>query len=244
MSAQNKFLIVNSDDFGLSVGVNGGIIRAHEQGILRSASLMVRWPAARKAAAYAKRHPELSVGLHVDLAEWIFTGGEWKPKYQVVPTDNQRAVRNEVVRQLEVFQELMGKQPTHIDSHQHLHRNEPVHFVMLEFAHGLGVPLRECSDEIRFCGDFYGQTGEGQPYPEGIGVENLLKIISELPEGWTELSCHVGEDDALDSVYRSERQVETNSLCHPDVRAAIKAQKIELCSFADFAELHPPQKKS
>jgi hypothetical protein len=62
-------LIVNADDFGLSGGVNAGIMAAHEHGIVTSASLMVRWPAAR----YAAGHPRMSLGLHLDLGEWAFT---------------------------------------------------------------------------------------------------------------------------------------------------------------------------
>ena len=51
---KNRALIVNADDFGLSPGVNAGVARTHEQGILTSASLMVRQPAADEAAAYAR----------------------------------------------------------------------------------------------------------------------------------------------------------------------------------------------
>lgn len=47
-------LVVNADDFGRSPGVNRGVIRAHEHGIVTSATLMVRWPAAREAAEYAR----------------------------------------------------------------------------------------------------------------------------------------------------------------------------------------------
>jgi hopanoid biosynthesis associated protein HpnK len=59
-----KRLIVNADDFGLSPEVNAGITRAHRDGILRSASLMVAEPAARAAAELARDNPELDVGLH------------------------------------------------------------------------------------------------------------------------------------------------------------------------------------
>jgi hopanoid biosynthesis associated protein HpnK len=59
-----KRLIVNADDFGLSPEVNAGIIRAHRDGILRSASLMVAEPAARAAADMARDNPALDVGLH------------------------------------------------------------------------------------------------------------------------------------------------------------------------------------
>ncbi len=53
--AQNKYLIINADDFGQSSGVTRGIIEAHEHGIVTSASFMVRWPAAAEAVAYSRR---------------------------------------------------------------------------------------------------------------------------------------------------------------------------------------------
>ncbi len=59
-----KRLIVNADDFGLSPEVNAGIMRAHRDGVLRSASLMVAEPAARAAAEMARDNPPLDVGLH------------------------------------------------------------------------------------------------------------------------------------------------------------------------------------
>jgi hopanoid biosynthesis associated protein HpnK len=59
-----KRLIVNADDFGLSPEVNAGIMRAHRDGILRSASLMVAEPAALPAAELARDNPALDVGLH------------------------------------------------------------------------------------------------------------------------------------------------------------------------------------
>jgi len=60
-------LIVNADDFGLRAGVNRGIIEAHKNGIVTSASLMVNRPYAAEAADYARGHPKLSVGLHFDF---------------------------------------------------------------------------------------------------------------------------------------------------------------------------------
>ena len=59
-----KRIIVNADDFGLSPEINAGIMRAHRDGILRSASLMVAEPAARAAAELARDNPDLDVGLH------------------------------------------------------------------------------------------------------------------------------------------------------------------------------------
>jgi len=60
-------LIVNADDFGLSSSTNQAIIRAHREGILTSASLMVNGGALEEAVALAKENPKLGVGLHLTL---------------------------------------------------------------------------------------------------------------------------------------------------------------------------------
>ena len=58
---------MTGDDFGLSTPVNEAIIKAHEKGILTTASLMVSAPAADEAVAQAKALPSLKVGLHLVL---------------------------------------------------------------------------------------------------------------------------------------------------------------------------------
>ena len=60
-----KSLIVNADDFGYSERVNAAVLRAHREGILTSASLMVAEPGFEEAVALARTHPTLGVGLHV-----------------------------------------------------------------------------------------------------------------------------------------------------------------------------------
>src|ERR1041385_7040917 len=124
--AIERFLIVNADDFGRTPGVNEGIQEAHECGIVTSASLMVRWPAAQEAAQYSRKHPELSVGLHLDLEEWAYQHHTWVRLYEVVPPGDSAAIAREVGGQLDRFLDLMGKPPTHLDSHQHAHWKEPV----------------------------------------------------------------------------------------------------------------------
>jgi chitin disaccharide deacetylase len=232
-----RYLMVNADDFGLSTGVNRGIIRACEQGMVTSASLMVRWPAATEAAVYARSHSQLSIGLHIDLCEWVYVDETWRAAYEVVSLDNAELVAAEVARQLEAFRRLTGANPTHLDSHQHVHRSEPVHSVVLRLARELGVPLRGHDPEVRYCGDFYGQSNKGYPYPEGISLEALLKIIHELPPGYTELGCHPGDDPELNSTYRDERAAECRILCDPRIRTALATEQIVLCSFSDRAAL-------
>jgi predicted glycoside hydrolase/deacetylase ChbG (UPF0249 family) len=228
-------LIVNADDFGRSPGVNQGIIEAHESGIVTSASMMVRWPSATEAAAYGQAHPALSLGLHFDLGEWAFQGGDWVSVYEVASTDDVTAVAEEVTRQLAIFHCLMGRDPTHLDSHQHVHRQEPVHSVLVGIARKLAVPLRHYCPSVSYCGNFYGQTAQGLPRPDAISVDRLLGILSALPPGITELACHPGVGNDLVTGYREERANEVKALCDPRVRAAIGPEKIELWSFGNVA---------
>src|SRR4051794_40513217 len=109
-SSATKFLIVNADDFGLSHDTNRGIIDSHERGIVSSVSLMVRHSAAAEAAEYARAHPPLSVGLHVDLGEWARDGADaekWSAVYEVVNVRRRRYVRRESRAQLQRFRALM-----------------------------------------------------------------------------------------------------------------------------------------
>lgn len=64
-----KQLIVTADDFGASSEVNVAVERAHRDGILTAASLMVAGDAIDDAVARARALPTLGVGLHVVLVE-------------------------------------------------------------------------------------------------------------------------------------------------------------------------------
>jgi predicted glycoside hydrolase/deacetylase ChbG (UPF0249 family) len=226
-----RHVIVNADDFGLSSGVNRGVIECAERGIVTSASLMVRWPAAVEAADYGKNNRRISVGLHVDLGEWVLRDGEWELLYKVVDSDDAVAVQKEIRSQLDHFRDLVGRCPSHLDSHQHVHRNGPARAVMLKLAQELGVPLRECDPRIHYCGDFYGQGAEGEHLADAVTVANLKRILEGLREGMTELGCHPGYDDGLQSPYRDERVEEVRVLCDPTVRLHLDTLKIRLGSF-------------
>jgi len=228
-------LIVNADDFGQSDAINRGVIAAHESGIVTSASLMTRWPSSAEAAAYGRDHPRLSVGLHLDLGEWAYRDETWVPLYQVARTNDPEAVQRELAGQLERFRELVGAEPSHLDSHQHVHREEPLHSLMVGAARQLGVPLRDAAPDLRYDGSFYGQSSRGYPVPDAICADALARLIETLPVGITELGCHPGTaDDVLDSMYRAERAEELHALCDPRVRAAIRSSGVRLCSFFDL----------
>jgi len=227
------YLVVNADDLGYSSGVNRGIFEAHDNGIVTSASVMVRRAAAEAAAVGARERPKLGVGLHVDLGDWRFEAGEWRRSGSTVDDADATAVASEVDRQLQRFHELVGRGPTHLDSHHHVHRREPVRGVLERLAWELGLPLRHTS-EARYCGDFYGQSDEGKPLPGALRPEGLAALLRRLPDGAHELCCHPGYAYGIMSSYADERELELRVLCDPRLEAVLAEERIELVTFAEL----------
>ena len=229
-------LVVNADDFERSYAVNEGIARAYDSGIVTSASLMVRWPAILDAVELAHARPGLGLGLHVDLGEWAFVDGAWRAVYEVgdgSPRELERAVDDQLAR----FDELVGRPPTHLDSHQHVHLRDPARALLERRSEELGVPLRGVTSGVVHRGAFYGQDGEGAPYPEGITVGRLVELIGESGPGLNEIACHPGVAESQPwSVYDVERRRELAVLCDPVVAAAVQAAGVELCTFAAAVE--------
>src|SRR5438128_613388 len=126
-----KYLIFNADDFGASTGVNRGILEAHTRGVVTSASLMVTGRAVQEAVAISGDHPELAIGLHWDVS------GEDEREFNL---DDAGDVCEEFKRQLGRFHDLLGRMPSHIDSHRHAHRE--VMAVFEKLVAPLGVPVR------------------------------------------------------------------------------------------------------
>jgi predicted glycoside hydrolase/deacetylase ChbG (UPF0249 family) len=149
------------------------------------------------------------------------------------PAGDAAAAAAEVERQLAIFHALVGAEPTHFDSHQHAHTDEPVKSAVLAVGERLGVPVRHFSSGVRYVGGFYGQGRDGRPFPELIGVPALVRLIGSLEPGVTELGCHPGYADGLVSGYLREREVEIATLCDPLVRQAVADGGVELRSFAD-----------
>lgn len=232
-STQPRHLVVNADDLGQSPSINAGIFDAIEFGIVTSASMMVRWDAASDAAEWCRQRPEIGIGLHFDLGEWTFRDGSWHSLYEVVDADDAVAVRHELEWQLDRFEQLMDRAPTHLDSHQHVHMREPARSAVLSVARSLGVPARGLGD-IAYCGQFYGQSGDGDRQPGNISYESLLRLLDGIGRGTTELACHPGADhiDDLKSMYLRERVTERDVLCDYRLREQLHARNIELCTFA------------
>ena len=146
-----KQLIVNADDLGLTPAVNRGVVRAFQDGIVTSASLLVTGSAFEDAVALAQQNPKLDVGLHLALVEERAVLGP-----DVLPTlvdetgrfprtsaefiqrallggINWHEVEQEIAAQIALFQET-GLRLSHLDSHQHLHMFPPVFQIVRRLA--------------------------------------------------------------------------------------------------------------
>jgi chitin disaccharide deacetylase len=221
MTAPGKWLIVTADDFGISRGVNRGIVEAHREGILTSTSLMVNRGGAKEAAALGRQCPALSVGLHLELD----------------PSDPD-AIPAELARQLARFVALVGAPPTHVDSHHDVHRDPRALPHVRAWAARVGAPVRGYSD-VRHISKFYGQWG-GETHLEQISVDGLLRIVdAELRDDndVTELTCHPGYvEPGFASSYAAERETEVRTLCDPRVRLGLTDRNIRLVGFRDLLE--------
>src|SRR2546428_5236811 len=119
-----KCLIITGDDFGMSPGINLGIIEAHHCGILTSASLLVNRPASEAAAALARECPVLSLGLHLELA-----------------TDHPERVHAQIERQGPRVVELVGALPPPPEPHHKQHPDPQALPPALAWARRTTVPL-------------------------------------------------------------------------------------------------------
>lgn len=212
-----KWLIVTADDFGISRGINSGIVEAHLRGVVTSTSLMVDRPACEEAVALALQCPKLSLGLHLEL-----------------DGVDPKNVPAEIERQQMRFVELVGSAPTHVDTHHDLHRDPEVLSPLLAWGRRIKVPVRGHS-EVRYFPKFYGRSG-GETDLDQIGVDALLRLLDEeVGEGMTELSCHPGHPEAgFPSSYAAEREVEVRTLCDPSLRNEILERGFRLMGFRDL----------
>lgn len=222
-----RYLIVNADDLGASASINRGVLEAHVHGVVTSASLMVDMPAAEEFASRSEQVPELSVGLHVTL-----TREDGELQFE------KGACRVELERQLARFEELLGRAPTHLDSHHNVHLEQPLSDIFLAVARERRLPLRDFSG-VRYFADFYGQWDE-ETHLEQVSVEMMREMLETevRPGGVTEFGCHPGyAGDGFESSYLREREAELRTLCDPLVAARIDELGITLTSFAELPRI-------
>ncbi len=253
-----KRLIVNADDLGRCPGVDAGIMRAHREGIVTSATLMANSPDAGHAAQLARATPSLDVGVHLVLTfarpladpsripSLVEPDGTFPARPEpVIGRARAGEVLLEYRAQYQRARELLGRPPTHLDSHHFVHGDPEIGRALGELAREIGAAARVQGDRHkreyrakgvrtpdRFCREFQ-FTG----HIDVAALEEILGRIAEAGEGVTELMCHPGEPDAellANSTYASERAVELETLTDPRIRTALALHGLELATFADL----------
>lgn len=128
-----KQLIINADDFGYCAAINAGIIHAHREGVLTSATLMANMPGTAEAIALAKQHPSLGIGCHL-----VLTMGRPLDATNTSLQDEKGnfyklcdyLLMRESYSEEEIYREWCtqidyllaeGVKLTHFDSHHHIH---------------------------------------------------------------------------------------------------------------------------
>jgi predicted glycoside hydrolase/deacetylase ChbG (UPF0249 family) len=247
-------LIVNADDFGYTESISAGILRAHQGGIVTATTLMTNAPHTAGAAKLARATPSLDVGVHLvatydrPLAEvelirtLVDKDGRFFRPVELLSRDiDRREALIEYRAQYRRARELLGREPTHVDSHHWVHDHPALEWAIGALAHETGAAARIHSDEQR---DRLRARGVRTPdhfarefqYQGKVGVDSLLALLARLAaqSGVTELMCHPGEPDkGLRSGYARERETELATLTDPRVRAAVKDLGITLATFAD-----------
>ena len=155
-AARKRRLIVNADDFGRSAAINQAVVRAHREGILTTASLMVNEPAFSEAVALARENPRLGVGLHLTLLCGHSTlppekipglvgsdggfednpvRGGWRYFFE---RELREQLRAEIHAQFEKFR-ASGLTLDHVNGHLHLHMHPAILGILLRDAGTLGL---------------------------------------------------------------------------------------------------------
>ena len=163
-------------------------------------------------------------------------------------------VKREWRAQIEAFLRAAGRGPTHLDSHHHSSYFSPELFQgMLELAKEYDCAIRfpftgEISSELEETAKqvpaLVQQFAPRRPdhfvvdfYDARATYEELLNILNNLPEGTSEVMCHPGyTDDAFagESVYNNQRDRELSILTDASIKEAIRANGIQLITFAEL----------
>jgi predicted glycoside hydrolase/deacetylase ChbG (UPF0249 family) len=231
-----RAVIINADDLGYEPKVSQGIVEAMRDGIVSSATFIVNGPHSAAAAPLAKG---LAVGLHLNLARWtkLSGQGEWsEPDAPALPAN---VVEKEVHAQLERFEKLLGKKPTHIDVHKHLHQHQGVLEGLAHAAAQHRLPVRSIDKAMRAAlrksgvstnDSFFGDAGASAYWT----LERLEEQLGKLPgSGVIELMCHPGyAPTQIQSGYSAQREVELATFTSPSAAATLERLEIVPVSWA------------
>lgn len=248
-------LIVNADDFGLSKGQNYGIVEACRHGVVTSTTAMVNGEAIEHAAALSRDLPDLGVGMHFVLTLGMpltaMPGltrdgllGKWIWEMAEQGTLPLKEIARELDCQFNRFVDLFGREPTHIDSHHHVHMIPAIFPLVAEFARRKGVALR-----VDRQVDMPGETGGDLPpttdgfssafYGDEISEALFLSVLDrsvQQGERSLEVMAHPAfiDNTIRKSAYCWPRLAEMEVLTSTSLKYAIAERGYRLGTFRDL----------
>jgi predicted glycoside hydrolase/deacetylase ChbG (UPF0249 family) len=236
-------LIINADDLGYDEAVDRGLLRAMRTGVVSSATLMVNGP---RSAAAAEAARGLAIGLHLNLARWAPVGADFprallaegafvEARASTLP---EEVVEAEAAAQLDRAETLLGRRPTHLDVHKHLHRHENVLAAVARVARARALPVRALDVPMRAflrgqgvatTDSFLGEAGAEAYWT----LSRFLEALRTLAAGTAEYMCHPGEPPSqVVSGYAQQRAVELDTFTSKEAKRALEEAQVELVSFA------------
>jgi predicted glycoside hydrolase/deacetylase ChbG (UPF0249 family) len=248
-------LIVNADDFGYTPGVTRGIVRAHREGIVTATTMIANAPDTDGAAKAAHANASLDVGVHLvttygqpltpvaQVPSLVEPSGRFPRLADLLRTGTPVAGEAliEYRAQYRRVRDLIGREPTHIDTHHWVHDMPALEDAVLALAKETGAAARTHDGRQRAR---FREAGVRTPdgfvrefqHQGAIHLESLLEILERIAEqgGVVELMCHPAEPDEpllKGSSYAAERGVELDTLTDPRIRAAVDRLSIELVDY-------------
>ncbi len=256
---QSINLIVNADDFNLTESVSRGILEAHDHGIVTSTSLMVNLPAPGRILKELKKQKKLGVGLHLNITlgapaalprkipTLLNANGSFKKRSELNFKKISRTELAEEYRsQIEMFRKLMGRLPTHLDTHHHLHAKKEIFEIFTRIAARYRLPVRMsrlCTAGVRKKLRTRGVLTTDhliedlEPERAWNRVSLLKALLRILRKGTYELMCHPARcDKALMAIssFNRTRERELEALCSVEAQSLLKKNKVRLVTFGDL----------
>jgi predicted glycoside hydrolase/deacetylase ChbG (UPF0249 family) len=240
-----KRLVVTADDFGLTDGVCAGILEALAGGVVSCTSAMMAFPgAADRVARHAARLPAARLGLHLQLTSGAPCAGSAVVPTLVDPTGRfpRHRAAFEGLRPEEIDREFraqlrrmheLGLQPSHLDSHHHVHQRRDAMEPFADLARSTALRARSGPPPVDAvltrAGVRHADRFEGGWFGEPLTVDALVALVEGAfmaigGSGTVELMCHPGRcDAALEAVsgYTREREQELAVFCAPDLPARL-----------------------
>lgn len=247
-------LIFNADDFGLSKGVNLGILEAYQNGLVRSCTMMAGTPGFEHGVQIAKLNPELKIGVHLTLTNNVSVGKGYKTITDehgrfLSLTDAEAAAKEGRLDLAEVeaeFEAQIGKiinagiKPDHFDSHHHIHNQPGIVNVFLKLAKKYDVKVRIYDKEL-LKGEFAGikttEHFDDSFYNEKATLEDLKAMISSYEGESLEVMSHPAFiDNTLYKAtsYSIKRIIELDVLTSGELKTFVDEKGYEICSFSDL----------